>query len=164
MPAVWVSIGSNIDPTHHIREAIQALEARFGHLLASRVYETVAVGFEGDAFLNMVVGFATRESPEAVVTALRAIEDAAGRERSGAKFGSRTLDLDLLLYGDRTAEVAGKPLPHPDILKYPFVLGPLAELVPEGRHPTMGETYRELWQRMRARDGVALRPASLGLR
>jgi 2-amino-4-hydroxy-6-hydroxymethyldihydropteridine diphosphokinase len=163
MSPVWVSVGSNIDPVRHIRSAARALAARFGPVRLSRVYETAPVGFEGAAFLNLVIGFATDESAEAVLKALRAIEDAEGRDRSGPAFGPRTLDLDLLVYGELNGEVSGKPLPHPDILKYPFVLGPLAELAPHQRHPALGKSYGELWRQMRAREGVELKPVAFEL-
>jgi 2-amino-4-hydroxy-6-hydroxymethyldihydropteridine diphosphokinase len=146
MARVWVSVGSNQQRERHIRGAIAELRARFGALRLSSVYETVAVGFDGDPFYNLVVGFATDQPPEQVQAALRAIEDAHGRERTGPKFSGRTLDLDLLTYDDRVGQVAGKPLPHPDILAYPFVLGPLAELAPDECHPVLGRSYTELWQ------------------
>ena len=151
MVRAWVSIGSNISPQANVRDAVAALRRRFGVLAVSTVFRTEAVGFDGQPFLNLVVGFDTDEPPEQVFDALRAIEDAQGRTRTGAKFGARTLDLDLLLYGDRRTEVRGRPLPHPDILDYPFVLGPLAELVPEQRHPVDGRRYAELWAAMRGR-------------
>jgi 2-amino-4-hydroxy-6-hydroxymethyldihydropteridine diphosphokinase len=162
MARAWVSIGSNIEPEANVRGAVAALQRRFGALTVSTVYRTEAVGFEGQPFLNLVVGFDTDESPVEVFDALRAVEDAQGRTRSGPKFSARTLDLDLLLYDDRRTEVRGRPLPHPDILEYPFVLGPLAELVPDQRHPVDGRRYAELWSAMRDRgEGAEMTAAEL---
>ncbi len=151
MTRVWVSVGSNIEPEQNVRAAIAALRDKYGELCVSTVYRTEAVGFAGRPFLNLVAGFDTTEPPAEVLACLRATEDARGRERRTAKFSSRTLDLDLLLYGDVCGEVAGKRLPHPDVLAYPFVLGPLAELAPAQRHPVDGRSFAELWRAMQAR-------------
>lgn len=161
MARVWVSVGSNREREAHIRAAIAELRARFGALRISSVYETDAVGFAGAPFYNLVVGFETALDPAAVRSALRAIEDGQGRERGGPRFGPRTLDLDLLSYGDRVGTVAGQPLPHPDILDYPFVLGPLAELAPQEHYPGSARTYAELWQDQPAAARAALRPVAL---
>ena len=102
------------------------------------------MGFEGDDFLNLVFGFRTAESPEAVVAELERLHRLAGRVRGSERFAPRTLDLDLLLYGD--AILAGEiRVPREDILKYAFVLGPLAELAPDLKHPVTGQTMAELW-------------------
>ena len=151
MARAWVAIGSNIAPEANVLAALGALDERYGQLAVSTVYRTEAVGFEGRPFLNLVVGFDTDDPPERVLAFLRRQEDAQGRVRTGPKFSARTLDLDLLLYDDRCGEVAGKPLPHPDILEYPFVLRPLAELAPEQPHPTDGRTFADLWADMRSR-------------
>lgn len=161
MVRVYVSIGSNVEREHHIRAAVAALRARFGPLVLSRVYETEAVGFNGPRFYNLVVGFDTDASLETVAAALREIEHAGGRRRDTERFGSRTLDLDLLLYGERVEDRPGLRLPRPDIDRYPFVLGPLAEIAAERRHPVSGETYGTLWQR---REGAeSLTPVALDL-
>lgn len=161
MPRVFVSIGSNIDREANIRGAIESLARRFGPLCLSSVYETRAAGFEGKDFFNLVVGFDTDEPIHAIRKELRDIEDAHGRQREGVpKFSSRTLDLDLILYGE-VVDADGK-LPHTDILEYPFVLGPLAELAPEFVHPVTRETYLALWRR-RFPDGGGLQKARLHL-
>jgi 2-amino-4-hydroxy-6-hydroxymethyldihydropteridine diphosphokinase len=103
------------------------------------------VGFAGRPFLNLVAGFETHEPVGAINSALRAIEDALGRVRGPEKFAPRTLDLDLLTYGDVVGEVDGCALPRDEILRYAFVLGPLAEIAGDERYPPTGETYRALW-------------------
>jgi 2-amino-4-hydroxy-6-hydroxymethyldihydropteridine diphosphokinase len=151
MARVFVSIGSNIEREHHVRAAVRALRARFGALALSHVYETEAEGFEGDNFLNLVASFDTQEAPERVQAALHDIETAQGRARNGPRFGPRTLDLDLLLYGDLIRHGDGLDLPRGEIMRYAFVLGPLAELAPRARHPEIGRTYGELWAGFGAR-------------
>jgi len=141
----WVSLGSNVEPARHIRMAVASLRERFGPLRLSSVYRNRAEGFAGEDFLNLVAGFATRETPQGIVDELERLHAAAGRVRGGERFAPRTLDLDLLLYGDRVIE--SLHVPRPDITRYSFVLGPLAEVAPELRHPLTGETMASLWQR-----------------
>lgn len=162
MPRVWVSIGSNLDRERNIRAAVAQLHARFGALRLSRVYESPAVGFAGGAFYNLVAGFDTDQSPSELIAALRAIEDALDRVRGGAKFSSRTIDIDLLTYGDEVVDHEGLHLPRDEILKYAFVLGPLAEVAPEDRHPVLGLSYRGLWESF-DKDGQPLTPLELAL-
>ena len=157
MSWVWVSVGSNIDRERHIRGAIQALRDRFGELRLSSVYETPAEGFDGDPFYNLVAGFHPDRSPAELHELLRDIEAAHGRDRVGPKFSARTLDIDLLTYDDRVTEEGGKALPRDEIVKYAFVLGPLAEVAAGERHPQLGISYGELWADFDARARQAMR-------
>ena len=141
---VYVSAGSNIEPRANLVAACAALKERYPDLELSPLYESPAEGFSGPPFLNLVVSFQTNETPEEILEALAQREALAGRDRSAGKFASRTLDLDLLLYGDRVDEAL--KLPHPDIERYAFVLKPLADLTPDLRHPGAGVTIAELWQ------------------
>lgn len=142
---VYLSAGSNVEPERWLAMACRELAASFGPLRCSPVYRNPAVGFQGDDFLNLVIAFPTTQSPDAVSEVLEQLHDRAGRRRSGSSFSPRTLDLDLLLYGDQVIERPGLHVPRADILKYAFVLGPLAELDPGLRHPVDGRTMRELW-------------------
>lgn len=143
---VYVSAGGNIDPETHLKTACRALEQRFGPLTVSSVYRTAAVGFDGDDFLNLVLTFTTDNDIHAVNAELVCLEEAAGRDRSAGSFSSRTLDLDLLLYGQAVFSEGKLRVPREDILKYAFVLAPLAEMAPKLRHPVSGRTMQELWE------------------
>ena len=145
MAKIYISLGSNIERERNTRAGIKALRERFGQLELSSVYESEAVGFEGDAFYNMVIACEVNEDVHAANRVLAEIEDAHGRDRSGPRFSSRTLDLDLLLYDDLVMDENGLKLPRDEILKNAFVLWPLAEIAPGLVHPVAGKTYAELW-------------------
>lgn len=145
MPRIYLSIGSNIDRDRSIRQGVEQLQQTFGEMVISTVYESEAVGFEGDAFYNLVVGFGSELSCEEIQQQLRQIEEQNGRERSAEKFNPRTLDIDLLLYGDLDLQDQGIDLPRAEIFEYAFVLRPLAEIAGDECHPQTGESYRHLW-------------------
>lgn len=145
MARVYVSIGSNIDKEKNILSSINALREHFGDLDISKIYESQAVGFEGDDFHNLVVGFDTDQSPLEISNILKQIEADHDRTRGKEKFESRTLDLDQLLYGDLVMQMEGVNIPHPDILRYNFVLKPLNELAGEVEHPEEEKTIKQLW-------------------
>lgn len=145
MATIYISLGSNIDREQNTRAGIDALKQAFGELKLSSVYESEAVGFEGDAFYNMVIACDVDTPVHETNQILRDIEDANGRDRSGPKFSSRTLDLDLLLYDDLVLDEKGLKLPRGEILKNAFVLWPLAEIAPHLIHPETNTSYAELW-------------------
>jgi 2-amino-4-hydroxy-6-hydroxymethyldihydropteridine diphosphokinase len=164
MERVYVSIGTNVDREANLRGGLGALRARFGPLTVSTIYECPAVGFEGEDFLNGVAGFDCDEPIAEVHAALRAIEDRFGRDRSQPKYSPRTLDLDLLLYGDVVLRDGVLVLPRPEIEKVAFVLGPLTELVGDRPHPVHGEPFTALWARFEgigAGELVPVDPAGL---
>jgi len=146
MPRVYISIGSNIEAVKHVRLAVAELRRHYGEVMLSSVYESEAVGFAGDNFLNMVAGVDTDESVQAVSAVLHEIEDRHGRLRDGPRFSARTLDLDLLLYDDLVVNENGLQIPRDEITKNAFVLWPLAELDPQCRHPLNGLSMAELWE------------------
>ena len=147
MPTIYISLGSNIDREQNTRAGVRALREAFGELTLSSVYESEAVGFEGDAFYNMVIACEVDLPVHEANQVLRDIEDRHGRDRSGPRFSSRTLDLDLLLYDDLILDENGLVLPRGEILKNAFVLWPLAEIAPALKHPVDGRSYEELWSR-----------------
>jgi 2-amino-4-hydroxy-6-hydroxymethyldihydropteridine diphosphokinase len=153
MPVVYVSIGSNIDRKRNIRAAVKALQLNFDPVTLSSVYETQAQGFAGDPFYNLVAGFDTALSVEEINTLLHDIENKQGRRRGEQKFSPRTLDLDLLLYGD--AIVAENNIPRDEITRYAFVLLPLTEIAPDAVHPRYMKTMRVLWTEFQSAHDVS---------
>ncbi len=138
---VYVGVGSNIEPERSLRAGIEALRAAFGALDVSSVYRSASLGFDGDDFLNAVVRFTTTLDPDSVEARLDAIESARAHPDDGGRFGPRSLDCDLLMYGERVD--ATRRLPRDDVVRYPFVLGPLAEIAPQLCHPLDGRTIAE---------------------
>lgn len=145
MARIYIGVGSNINRDENLRSGISKLRETFGELDLSTVYETEAVGFEGDNFYNMVVGANTDLEPREVYDLLHRIEAEYGRKRKNQRYGPRTLDLDLLLYDDTILKTDQFALPRYDVDEYPFVLAPLAELDGERRHPFNGKKFSELW-------------------
>jgi 2-amino-4-hydroxy-6-hydroxymethyldihydropteridine diphosphokinase len=144
----YISIGSNIERERHIAAGLLSIEQVFGSLIVSSVYESDPVGFSGDAFYNLVVGFVSGLDVKNVALKLREIEFAHGRSIDSKKFSARTLDLDLILYGDLILNEENLQLPRTDIERYAFVLEPLAEIAPSLIHPVLHVSYAELWQKM----------------
>lgn len=130
MTRIYISLGSNIERERHIRAGLDALQAEFGELQVSRVFESEAVGFNGRPFYNLVVGADTEQPLATLCQRLRAMEFAHGREPDAKKFAPRTLDLDLLLYGDRIIRHERLVVPHYGMKEREFVLLPLAEIAP----------------------------------
>ena len=159
---VYVAAGSNVAPLENLRRALDVLDRYFAPLTVSRAYANAAVGFEGDDFINLVVGFQTDLTVLQVIERLHAAETACGRERLAPKWAPRAMDLDILLFGDTVCAEPGLTLPRPDLLKRPYMLGPAAEIAPETVHPIERRTLVELWRDMQATQAAhAMRPVEL---
>lgn len=145
MSTAWLSLGSNLAPEANLRAAAAALRERFGAVVFSPVYRTPAVGFEGPDFLNAAAIIETDLDPFALNDWLHALEDAMGRDRSGPRFSSRPIDIDIVFYDALVLKGPGNlELPRPE-LRHAFVLRPLADIAPDYRVPGDGRTLAELW-------------------
>src|SRR5918999_2392268 len=141
MTRAYVGLGSNLgDRERHLRSALAALDAPDVRVLAvSRFRETDPVGYvDQPRFLNAAALVETELSATELLERLLAVERSLGRERTGPRYGPRTIDLDLLLYGDERIDQPGLTVPHPRLAERTFVLEPLAELdpaltLPDGR-------------------------------
>lgn len=161
MVQVYAGIGSNLQPEKNLCLAAHELRRRFGEVLCSPVYRNPAVGFDGPDFLNLVARFASDATPAALVDAFNDIHALAGRARGCDRFVTRTLDIDLLLYGD---QVSGNPqLPRDDVLRYAFALKPLSDIAPKLRHPQTGRRLLEHWEEMNVDDELHLTEVELDL-
>ncbi|MGL5949204.1 MAG: 2-amino-4-hydroxy-6-hydroxymethyldihydropteridine diphosphokinase [Aeromonas sp.] len=161
MAQIYLGIGSNIAPAEQVPRGLAALYALLGPLQLSPIYQSAAVGFNGEPFYNLVVQAHSPWPLAELKARLRALEYRLGRPLNAQKCSARHFDVDLLLYD---ALICHEPiaLPHPDILAHAFVLRPLAELAPEMIHPHCGQSFAALWQTMAAAGVQApLQPVTL---
>lgn len=140
-----MAIGSNVRPEANILKAAREIQRRFADAQFSSWYRNPAVGFSGEDFINGVVGFTTDLPLTAVIEQLHAVEELCGRPRNAPRWAPRAMDLDVLLFDDLVSSEPAR-LPRPDLLKRPYMLGPLAEIAPQVMHPTAGLSIGELWQ------------------
>jgi 2-amino-4-hydroxy-6-hydroxymethyldihydropteridine diphosphokinase len=143
MATAYVGVGSNLgEPERNVREALALLGREKGIrvLAVSTLRETDPVGYEEQPrFLNGAVALETELAPRELLDRLLAIELRLGRVRGeGPRFGPRTIDLDLLVYGSETVDEPGLQVPHPRLGERFFALEPLAELAPELEIPGLG--------------------------
>ena len=145
MPQVYVAAGSNIDPQANLARAQMELAKIYGSLQVSPWYRNAAVGFAGQDFINFVFGFETPLDVHEIQRQLRQVEALCGRPPNAPKWAARAIDLDILLYGDLVLDEPQLQLPRPDLLLRPYMLGPLADIAPDLRHPTQGRSIAQLW-------------------
>ena len=142
---VYLSLGSNLgDRAANLRQGVRHL-AELGEVTAvSSFYETEPVEVERQPwFLNCVVALETELMPKQLLSRVLAIEQAMGRRRVKRK-GPRTLDIDILLFGNAIVRSPGVTIPHPGLPQRRFVLEPLTEIAPAVRHPVLKRTAKEL--------------------
>ncbi len=145
MVRAYIGLGSNLgDRLAYLRGAVRGM-AEVGKIVAiSSLYESSPVGYTDQPwFLNAVIALETEASPESLHRHLLKLEKATGRERPFPN-APRTLDLDILFYGDLVIDRRELTIPHPRLHERAFVLVPLLEIAPGLRHPTLHETVREL--------------------
>jgi len=146
MPRVFVAAGSNIEPERHLQIAADELRREFPNARFSPGYRNRAAGFEGADFINWVAEISTELPVHELLARLHRIEELCGRPRNAPRWAPRSMDLDVLLYGDLVCDEPQLKLPRPDLLKRAYMLGPLADLAPEVVHPTAKATIGELWR------------------
>jgi 2-amino-4-hydroxy-6-hydroxymethyldihydropteridine diphosphokinase len=142
---VYLSLGSNVgDRTANLNAAIDRLSGLGKVTAVSSFYETEPVELTAQPwFLNCAVELDTEKMPRQLLTAILDIEKEMGRQRIQKK-GPRTLDIDILLFGNSMVKMKGLTIPHPAMHERRFVLEPLTEIAPEVRHPVFKRTVREL--------------------
>jgi 2-amino-4-hydroxy-6-hydroxymethyldihydropteridine diphosphokinase len=145
--SVFVAAGSNVDARANLQLAARALRTSFADVRFSPAYRNAAVGFEGEDFINLAALFTTALTPRAVVSELQRIEGLCGRGRDAPRWAPRSMDLDILLFGDLVCDEPGLVLPRPDLVKRAYMLKPAVDLAPGFKHPTLDLTLGELWER-----------------
>lgn len=158
---IFVALGSNIEPTINVRRCLRELqripETRLAGL--SSWYRTRPWGIEDQPeFVNLVVALVSRLSPHRLLRETQAIETRLARRRT-QRNGPRTIDLDILLYGDTLVDGDDLKIPHPGLTERDFMLIPLLELAPDAVHPELGRPLRELICEIRYRQIIARLPA-----
>ena len=146
MTLAYVSGGSNLEPETNLVLAARAMKARHPGTRFSRCYRSVAIGFDGPDFINFVAALPVAGDPALLKGELECVETQCGRLRDAPKWAPRAMDLDILLFGELVQDRPGLVLPRPDLLRWGFMLGPLAELAPQLLHPIAGRTIADLWR------------------
>lgn len=146
MTRVYLSLGSNVDPENNLRAAVAELRAKFGDVDVSPAYRFPAVGFDGPDFLNLAVGVDTAMSAVILNEWLHDLEDRHGRRRDVPRFSNRTLDVDIVLYGDDSVRGPGNlEVPRKELMRT-FVMQPLADIARDAMHPVLRRSIGELWR------------------
>ena len=143
MTAVYLGLGSNIQPEHYIELGIHKLNEMFDVRAVSPWYRSQSQGFDGPNFINLVVEIEYEGELQTLAAAIKQLEYECGREAGAVKFSSRTLDIDILLFGGAVGKIAGIELPRTDIYQYAYVLKPLLDIFPEGRDPKTGRLFSD---------------------
>ncbi|MEM7357650.1 MAG: 2-amino-4-hydroxy-6-hydroxymethyldihydropteridine diphosphokinase [Pseudomonadota bacterium] len=150
---VYCCLGSNICPQDNISFAVRRVQRDFDQVVTSNLYRSKAVGFEGDDFLNLVLSIQTDLSLTEILQYADRLEQEAGRVRvRRGRFDSRTLDVDVLMYGDLSGQHAGRDWPSADLDDNAHVLLPMSEIAGDVPHPSSGVKFEQLWQNFELKD------------
>ncbi len=151
---VYLSLGSNMgDRILSLQNALFSIQNNIGEIVSvSGVYENPAVGFEGGDFLNACIALQTELPPTKLLTSLLQIERDFGRERNTSEgYHSRTLDIDIIFYGNEIVSSEELTIPHPSMALRNFVLKPLSDIAPQFYHPVLNKDIRNLLQQCKDR-------------
>ncbi len=141
-----LGLGSNKDAAANLASGLDELLLQFKDLALSSVFRSQAQDKAAPEYLNMAVGIDTDVPLQELMQRLKKVEDKHHRDRSSPHPVHITLDIDLLVYGDKAGTFDGILLPRPEILTVAYVLWPLAQMAPKKKHPVLNQTYTELWQ------------------
>jgi 2-amino-4-hydroxy-6-hydroxymethyldihydropteridine diphosphokinase len=147
MNRIFLSLGSNLgDRSQNLKKGISLLEQLAGKAAAiSSIYETEPWGCDSDLnFYNQVIELFTPLRPLPLLETIHEIEEMCGRNRSAARYSARTLDIDILLYGESVLEFPDLVVPHPSLQERQFVLVPLTEIAPHVLHPIFNKDMEQL--------------------
>lgn len=150
MARILLGLGSNVEPEMHLRAGVQALRTLDAKLTLSPVYQSAALGFAGDDFLNLVACLEVDVALASLVKRLADIEREYGRVLGESRFSAKTLDIDILAFDDLVGTFGAVTLPRDEILQNAFVLKPLADLCGADVHSEACKTYAELWAELGA--------------
>jgi 2-amino-4-hydroxy-6-hydroxymethyldihydropteridine diphosphokinase len=158
MSIAYLSLGSNVDKEHNLPAAVQLLAAHGRLRAVSAIYETAPVGNPDDpSFFNAAVVLETELQPaELKRQVLARIEQQLGRQRRADPNAPRTIDVDISLFNDVVIDLGKRHIPDPEILRYPHIAVPLADVAPDYRHPETGESLAQIAARVAAAAGQPL--------
>lgn len=148
----YLCLGSNINPEDNIRFAVRQLQKDFGEIKTSNLYLSEAVGFDGDDFLNLAVAIETEQTLGQLLDYTDELEKQAGRVRVyRGRYDSRTLDIDVVMFGDLQGVHQGREWPSTDIDENAHVLLPISEIAGNTKHPKLGIDFTQLWRESKLR-------------
>ncbi len=154
---VYLGIGTNLgDREKNISDSLGMISRLIGEIISvSSVYLSEPWGFESENdFLNMVAAVKTSLKPYKLLKTVHIIEERLGRIRGSVQFNSRTIDIDILLYGDKVINGKVLRIPHPLMTERKFVLVPICEIAPDLRHPVLHRSFSELLMECRDKGEV----------
>ena len=158
---VFIGLGTNIEPREErLRAARQALYAlpEVSRVAESNIYESEPWGMtEQPMFLNQVVEITCSCDPSRLLQQLKKLEESLGRQ-TRERWGPREIDLDILAFGQTRIDTDDLTIPHPELARRPFILGPWREIAPDWRHPAVGRTIEELWNALEDNERGTIRP------